>query len=194
MARSRKSRPTLPSGEKILTFDVSSSGTGFAFGSGGVVLKYGKYCSTEGDCTGRKLLKLAKWVSQVINGLPAPPEVVFIELPFLRQNPHVFSVLSKFVGTVEREVYRILNIQAHYMSPTEVKNALKMGKSKGHAGNKKAMVRKINQILGLDLKYSSSKKGKSKKSDDDIADSLAMLLAIWLKNGITAQNDNNDDF
>jgi Holliday junction resolvasome RuvABC endonuclease subunit len=192
-----KPRPILPDGQRVLTLDLSSSGVGYAYGAGGVVLSYGKYVSSDKDGNGQLLLKFSKWLAQVINRLPAPPEIVVIEQPYLGFNPHTYSVLSKVVGVAEREVYRLLGYEPQFMTPSEVKSKLGIAKTKNHDKNKRNMVKKVNDLLGLDLKFVKGKKSastKAKRSDDDVADALGMLLAWWLKHGIVAQNDENNDF
>lgn len=48
-----------------------------------------------------------------------------------------------------------------------------------HDDNKKIMVRRINSIYGLHLKFI---KNKSKThNDDDVADAIALLHSWWLR-------------
>jgi hypothetical protein len=61
---------------------------------------------------------------------------------------------------------------------------MKVKKGMDHDDNKKIMVRRINSIYGLHLKFI---KNKSKShNDDDVADAIALLHSWWLR-------DDHDD-
>lgn len=68
-----------------------------------------------------------------------------------------------------------------FLDPRSVKRALKVKKGKDHDGNKKIMVKRINSLYGLRLKFI---KNKAKSyNDDDEADAIALLTAWWLAKG-----------
>ena len=99
----------------VLAFDVSSSCTGFCFGSSGVPFKYGKRVADKKGGEGEKLLSFSKWVAKTINTLPNRPHRVVIESPFLRHNRQTFALLSKYVAVVQREVFRILKLECEFI-------------------------------------------------------------------------------
>ena len=68
-----------------------------------------------------------------------------------------------------------------FLDPRSIKRALKVKKGRDHDDNKKLMVKRINSLYGLHLKF---RKNKAKSyNDDDEADSIALLAAWWLLKG-----------
>lgn len=66
----------------------------------------------------------------------------------------------------------------NFLDPRTVKRTLNVKKGRNHDDNKKIMVKRINTIYGLHLKYI---KNKAKKyNQDDEADSIALLHAWWI--------------
>lgn len=184
----RRLKTPLPMGDVVLTLDVAS-GVGFGYGIGGKVVRYGKYASNDNEGLGQRLVKLSKWLSQLINNLPEKPSVVVVELPYLNRNPHTYAVLNRYVAVVQREVFRLLNIECAFITPRDAKNILKLPKTRNHTQQKKNAIRKINRLLGLDLKYVSGRSKKAKRSDDDTADALILLIAYWIKTGVLQDPD-----
>jgi Holliday junction resolvasome RuvABC endonuclease subunit len=179
--RKHRTVPTLPAGERVLAFDIASA-SGYAFGIAPEIIKYGKYTIESGQPVGQGLLQFSKWLAKVINDLPAKPEVVVVESPFLGRNAHTYAVLNRYIGIVQREVFRILGCDCQFISPKAVKARLKLPKTRSHKQNKINMIRKINALLGTDFKYVSGRGKKAKRSDDDIADAIGLLMVYWLKN------------
>lgn len=179
-----KTKRTIPEGERTLTFDISSSAAGFAYGAGGKLITYGKYYGGDIDQHGLRLLRFSKWVSKVINSLPEPPDRVIIEQPFLGRNVKTYGVLSKYVGIAQREVRRMLGQECGFITPNDVKNILKLPSGKAHEQHKINMINKINRMFGTSFKFSTSTKGKSKHSDDDAADAVGVLAAVWIQEGV----------
>ncbi|MBU8921755.1 MAG: hypothetical protein KOO63_08045 [Bacteroidales bacterium] len=118
------------------------------------------------------------------------PEVLLIEKPFLGRNSNVLANLSKFVAIAEEAAYRTLELDIEadwFIDPRQIKKLMGVKKSivkkntkAKHDDNKQIMVKRINKLYGLGLKYS---KGKSKKhNDDDIADAIAVWHAWWILN------------
>lgn len=173
----------MPEGQRILALDIASA-CGYAFGAGGQVLKYGKFASDTADTEGEKLYKFSKWISSAIHDLPAPPDIVVIEQPYFLRNAHTFAVLNKFVAIAQREVYRLFQIECDFMTAKDVKIKLGLPKAKTHAQRKVAMVRKINSLLGTNFQYVANRNRKFKRSDDDIADAIGLLIAWWIKHDL----------
>lgn len=109
------------------------------------------------------------------------PDIVLIERPFRGRNSNVLANLSKFIAVVELVAYRTLGLQIQpewFLDPRSVKRSLKVKKGKNHDDNKKLMVKKINALYGLHLKFI---KNKSKSyNDDDVGDAIALLHSWWL--------------
>jgi hypothetical protein len=170
----------------VLALDIASS-SGFAFGVEGEVIQYGKYTPDTDKPIGKRLLDFSKWLSRLLNRLPATPDIVVIELPYLAngrtKNVLTFSVLTKYIGIAQREVWRVLQTDCVFMTSREVKTKLRLPSVKSHPERKKQMIRRVNKLLGLDLQYVSGRSRKAKRSDDDMADAIGLLLAYWIKEG-----------
>lgn len=173
----------LPDGKRVLTLDIASA-VGYAYGAGGTVVRYGKHTSEDDAPLGRRLHNFSQWLSKVIHGLPEPPDIVVIEQPYLGRNPKTHAILNRYIGVAQREIFRILKLDCEFMSPATVKKLLKFPPKKTHEQYKRLMVKKVNEVLGLQLCYKPSRTHKTKQSDDDIADAIGLLFAYWLKNGI----------
>jgi Holliday junction resolvasome RuvABC endonuclease subunit len=179
--RRRKAKECLgPEHEKIVAFDVAS-GTGCVFGAGGQVVTWDKFAMATKEAPGERLASLAEWIGKTLRGLPEVPDTILVELPFLGRNAKTFAVLSKYVAVVQCEVFRQLGKECVFMTPREVKSLVKLPKTKSHARQKQNAIRKINKLLGLDLKYIPGKKTAKSFSDDDIADAMLLLIAYWVK-------------
>lgn len=172
----------MPPGERVLTLDIASA-VGYAYGAGGVVVCYGKHTSEDDAPIGKRLHNFSQWLSRVIHALPAPPEKVIIEQPYLGRNPKTHAVLNRYIGIAQREISRILNLECDFLSPSVVKKTLKFPPKKSHDQYKRMMVTKVNEVLGTQFQYKSSRTKKAKQSDDDIADAIGILFAYWLRNG-----------
>lgn len=179
----KKTQRVVPDGTRVLALDVASS-VGYAFGAGGGLVEWGKYSCDTKDGMGRRLVKMSKWISKVIHGLPVRPEVVVVEAPYMSRNAKTYAVLNKYVAVIQREVRRILNVECVFISPHDVKRTLKLPKAKATQQHKKNMIAKVNKQFDLRLKYSTSIKNKSKQSDDDTADAIGLLWAYWIKNDV----------
>lgn len=161
-----------------ITFDLSSKCSAFAFGKDGSLLKYGKWINKNYDKGvkdhGNSLLKFSAWVSRSIRGCERTPEIVLIEAPFFNRNVLTFGILSKFLGVAEREIRRLLpGVEIRMVNASTVKKALNVEKGSDHTARKRNMVKKINRMLGLNLRFHKSNKTLS---DDDVADAIAVLL------------------
>lgn len=184
----KKSKLVIPEGSVVLAMDLAG-GVGWSLGVGGKVITYGKHAMDTSDSMGERLHRFAVWLSKMIHKLPARPEIVVIEGAYLGRNVKTYSTLTKYAAVAQREIYRILNVEAQFITPRYVKQILKLPKTRSHAQAKKSMIRKINRLLGLELKYVPHRTKKSKLSDDDTSDALALLLAFWLKYGIIEDAD-----
>jgi hypothetical protein len=171
---------------KTLALDVSGASTGWALGEDTNLVAWGKYVSPLGKRRGFRLYEFGKWLEGLLE--EHRPDIVLVEKPFLGRNSKVLANLSKFVAIVEYKVFHVLGLEIQddwFLDPRRIKKLLKVQKpspkhnnSKSvHDDNKKIMLKKINGLYGLRLKYA---KGRSKKyNDDDISDAIALWHA-WL--------------
>ena len=171
---------------RVIALDVSGSSTGWAYGDGRELLEWGKFISNLRRSRGQRLHEFFEWLAELFTEYQ--PEVILVEKPFLGRNSNVLANLSKFVAMVEAQAYGSVGLALDptwFVDPRQVKKLLKVKKSvvkkstkAKHDDNKQLMVRRINELYGLGLKYG---KNKSKKyNDDDIADAIAVWHAWWL--------------
>jgi Holliday junction resolvasome RuvABC endonuclease subunit len=172
---------------KILSLDISGSGTGWAIANDHTLSDdYGKYVSNVSKRRGERLDLFYKWLTRLLR--KHRPDTILIEKPYLGRNSNVLVSLSKFVAIAELAVFSVLkkNIEDHwFIDPRTIKKTLNVGKPSSklspkekHDANKKIMVKRINSLYGLKLKYMA---GKSKQHcDDDIADAIAIIHAYWI--------------
>lgn len=169
--------------EYILALDLGSKCSAYAFGSEGEVLSYGKWVVKEqssGNDHGEALLSFSKWLSRVIHKMPKRPQMVVIEQPYAGPNMHTYAVLCKFWGVAEREVKRLApESQISTITASSVKRGLAVKKGSSHKENKVNMIKRINRLMNIDLKYHSNKN----KTQDDIADAIGILLNTFRLNG-----------
>jgi Holliday junction resolvasome RuvABC endonuclease subunit len=170
---------------KIIALDVSGSATGWAYAVDHTLKDYGKFISNLRKTRGERLYDFALWLDELFTKYK--PDVVLIEKPYLGRNSNVLANLSKFIAVVELMAFQALDLEINqewFIDPKQVKKLLGLPRSKKgktstkYIENKAAMVKRINSLYGLKLKYVS---GKTKRhNDDDIADAIA-VLAAWLK-------------
>lgn len=163
-----------------MTLDLGSLSSGYAYGIDGKLEKYGKFVverDKENDDHGFQLLKFSRWLSRLINGLQRKPDVVVIEMPYLARNPNTFKVLSKFLGSAEREIRRILkdDVEIQMITASRVKQVLSPKKGKTHKERKINMIKRVNSLTGLDLRYHSNKS----HTQDDVADAIALFFTYF---------------
>lgn len=161
----------------VLSFDVGTSCTGFAFGTDNNILAWGKYVADKKNADeGELLVEFSKWIDKNIVTLTKKPTRVVIESPYYKMNIRTYGQLMKYVGMVQREVYRQTGIECEFVSASSVKTKIGVKKGVTYQERKLNMVNHINSLFGLNLKFHKSNK---KISDDDIADAIA-LLAVSL--------------
>jgi hypothetical protein len=170
--------------ERILSFDVSGAATGWAYGFNGKLEDWGKFISKEHDPKGKRLADFAKWVCSILEA--KKPTIVLVERPYRGRNSNVLVSLSKFIAIVEFCTYFTLELEIKgewFIDPKVVKKTLKVPKGRDYDDNKRLMVKKINSLYNLNLKF-NDKKSKS-FNDDDTADAIGLLTAWWWKNDDT---------
>ena len=170
---------------KILALDVSGSATGWAIGEGHTLKEHGKFISNLKRSRGERLYDFAIWLESVFGKYQ--PDIILIEKPYLGRNSNVLANLSRFIAIVELVAFQKLQLEIEedwFIDPKTIKRLLgvtrprKKVNGSHYLDNKAAMVKKINGLYGLNLKYSPNK--SKKYNDDDVADSIA-VWAAWLK-------------
>ncbi len=165
-----------------LAFDVSGSCTGWCYGEDSTLIDWGKFISKLNRPRSQRLADFHEWAYTLINKLQ--PDVILIEKPYLGRNSNVLVSLSKFVAVLEVATFEATGQSVSddwFLDPKLVKKTLELKKNRGstekrYQANKGAMVKKINELYGLRLKYDASK-GKN-YNDDDIADAVA-VFTTW---------------
>lgn len=166
----------------VLSLDVSGAATGWAVGINGKIEAYGKFIGKTTNSKSKQFYDYSVWLEALL--LARSPDIVIIERPFRGRNSNVLVQISKFIAIAEHTIYKTLGIEMRpewMLDPKIVKKALKVKKGRDHDDNKKIMVKRINSIYGLHLKFV---KNKAKSyNDDDISDAIALLHAWWLLGG-----------
>lgn len=169
---------------KILALDIAGQATGWALGTETSLQYYGKYISNLKHSRGQRLHEFGEFLEELFTEYQ--PDIILIERPFLGRNSKVLVNLSKFVAIAELTAFKVLELSIEddwFVDPRAIKRTLKIRKPKkgskaARDDNKFLMVKKINSLFGLKLKY---RKNKNKQfNDDDIADAIA-VYAAWLK-------------
>lgn len=162
--------------------DISSSCIGWALGVDGKLEAYGKFIGKTTNSKSKQLYDFATWLEDLLKN--RSPDIVVIERPFRGRNSNVLVQISKFIAIAQYVLFKTLSIELlpeWLLDPRTIKKTLKVKKGRNHDDNKKIMVRRINSIYGLHLKFT---KNKSKTyNDDDVADAIAILHSWWILNG-----------
>lgn len=178
---------------KILALDVSGSATGWASGEGHTLKDYGKFISNLKKSRGERLYDFAIWLELLFDKYK--PDLILIEKPYLGRNSKVLANLSRFIAIVELVAYQKLQLEIEeewFIDPKTIKRLLgvarprKRNNGEHYFDNKAIMVKKINSLYGLKLKYSANK--SKKYNDDDSADAIAVWTA-WIKLTQGKKND-----
>ena len=163
-----------------LALDLSSTCIGWAVGLNKEPHDWGKLVFKSTAEIGEKLVAVLDFMNFLLEFYK--PTRLFVETTLSRHgdttrrhNEILGIVRCVWRQHTEREILR-----GWFIPAKTVKAALGVELAGNHTENKRRMVEKINQIYGLNLVFSTSKL----KSDDDIADALAVLKAEWTKSEI----------
>lgn len=157
----------------VLAFDISSTCVGWALDCDGKPVTWGKLVFKTTATMGEKLVALEEFFVTLLNTYR--PNVLLVEKVLSRKasttsrHNQLFGIILKcwfqFSATELKESWII--------SPRTVKRVMRVRRGIDHDQNKEIMVNKINQILGIKLKYA---KNSAYDSDDDTADAIAILI------------------
>lgn len=175
----RLSPPELPRvAGRILALDVSSETVGWAVFNESRLERWGKF-HPEGE-KGRHGARLASYEAWLTTQLAQfKPVYLLVEQPYSARNPKAFSVLSRYYGIAELCHWRHFQEELpddQRPTPKGVKDQLAANRAGiPYEQRKQLMVDLINDMYRLHLTY----KKRSRDSDDDIADAIAVGHA-WL--------------
>ena len=162
--------------ERVLALDVSSTCTGWVVFRGKKHHSYGKF-SPKGKSHGEKLTAFRTWLLQLIR--KHAPDHVVVEAPWPGRNRNAYKVLTMYAGVVEQVHWEVLGEplpDEHKFPPNHIKKIMAVSKGKTYEDRKRKMVRKMNELHGLNLKFSK----KKASTEDDIADAFAVATTYLI--------------
>lgn len=157
-----------------LAFDLSSSCIGWAVGTTSEVIAYGKFIFAD-RVMGAKLDALIPALLVLFETFK--PKRVAAERPMAHRGPTT-ALHNQILGIVRLVAYqhsKLDILDVNLLSPRAIKKRLGVVKGRNHDHNKVIMVEYVNKVLGLNLKFHPNSK---LQSQDDVADALAVLLAL----------------
>lgn len=159
-----------------LAIDISSSCVGWAVGIKPTPEKWGKFVFRSNADVGEKLVAFDEFFRELLIALK--PDRLFVEKPQTRKGKTTERHLE-ILGVMRllwRETANAEILDSWIIPARTVKNFLQVPRGRNHAANKQIMVKKINELYGLKLKFHKNSKYQS---DDDTADALAVLTTGW---------------
>jgi Holliday junction resolvasome RuvABC endonuclease subunit len=161
-----------------LALDLSTSCVGWALGVDKQIITWGKIVFKTTAELGEKLVALEECLRVLFETYR--PGRLFVEKPLARRGntTHRHYEVLGVVKKLWRETTDTELLDSWLVSSVTVKNKLRVKRGSNHEHNKELMVKKINDLLGLKLSYHPNSK---RQSDDDIADAIAVLIAVWRK-------------
>lgn len=163
---------------RILGLDSSSKAVGWALFEGERLIRRGKYIQ-QGDDHGEKLYHFYRFLCDLY--AQHKPSQVVVELPFSAGRGKAFAVLIRYFGMIEAAHFAHFEQELpkeNRLHPKVVKALLEVKPTNNHDRNKAMMVKEINSLYGLNLRFHPNNKSVS---DDDIADAIALVHAWLLK-------------
>lgn len=158
-----------------LALDLSSSCVGWAAGAGRKLERYGKFVFVEGRGIGEKLVGFEEYFEVLLQVLA--PNRLFIERPHTKGA--TASRHNELLGIVRKVWYQFSETEVEtgwIIAPRTIKSLLEVESGGNYDENKKIMVARINELYDLGLRWDRHSKYKS---DDDVADAIAVLTASW---------------
>jgi hypothetical protein len=173
----KRKKTTSPTVHTLLALDVSSVCVGWAVFQNGVPTTQGKF-HPKGKEHGCKLASFLYWLQRTFSRVT--PTDIAVELPYPGRN-RGYGILQMYFGILVAAHYRWRKCELPDNSgipASQVKHRLKVKSGKSHGDNKQIMVNRINELYGLSLVYVAKDREK-KKSQDDVADAIA-VGRTWL--------------
>lgn len=163
---------------KYLGLDVSSTLVGYSVFSDTKLVTYGKF-QPKGSSHGEKLKSFYVFLLKLLKDFR--PDNVILEIPFRGSS---YAILSMYIGVVLMAHAEVLGYElpkSNKIRPIDVKRALGLPLKQSHETHKRNMLKKINKLYGLRLRF--RKTTKTKSTDDDIADAIAVVHAWHILRG-----------
>lgn len=160
----------------ILALDLSTSCIGWAVGQEPRLVNYGKFVFTDDREFGERMVAFKSYLLTVFKTYG--PDRVIVEKPISRHGKTT-ALHNQLLGIVRLIAIESLEYEIedrHLVSPRTVKGILGVKAGDDHNHNKRIMVEYVNETLGLKLQYHDNSK---LQTEDDIADAIAIILAIW---------------
>jgi len=147
---------------KVLSFDVSSVSTGWAYFEDGKLKKFGLITrnSIKDYSTCQKLLIFKKDVEQLLTKYK--PSVVIIEETYMK-NVKTLKMLSQLIGILQIGSYLFLSVEPIFISPNTVRSYFEVKK-------------KEDAYKYVVNRYKSKFKNSTFEKDNDITDSILQGL------------------
>lgn len=164
-----------------LSFDLSTRSIGWALGSSGELVSYGKYVYKSTAHIGAKLEAFAALVERLIDTYT--PDRLVLEQPDPRARTRSHHELLGVLRLIWQQYKGEEIPKDHLINARKAKKHLHVEPTKDHAENKRRMVLKINQMFSLNLAFHPN---SPRQSDDDIADAIAILVTSWRLFGTNA--------
>jgi Holliday junction resolvasome RuvABC endonuclease subunit len=170
-----------PKGETPLTdlaLDLSSTCVGWAVSADRKLERYGKFVFRSTAGVGEKLTSFEKYLDGLIGTVW--PERLLVERPSAQGNTAIRHL--ELLGIVRKVWFARSGMEIekeHLIHPKSVKAAMRVARGANHDQNKIIMLNKVNSLYSLSLKWDRNSKIKS---DDDIADAIAVLTTFWRRN------------
>lgn len=163
-----------------LALDLSSSCVGWAVGVDRSLARWGKFVFKSTAGTGEKLVSFEEFFATLLEVFQ--PDRLLIERPSSKGKTRERH--TEIMGIIRKVWYEKTGkelLDSWLISPRTVKSVMQVQRGRNHAQNKEIMVKKINALFGsvLHLRFDPNSKYKS---DDDIADAIAVLVTYWRRN------------
>ena len=158
-----------------LALDLSSSCVGWACGAHKKLERYGKFAFKTTAGTGEKLVSFEEYLEALITTFM--PSRLLVEKPSTKGNTSIRH--NELIGIVRKVWFEKTGLEIEdewLIHPRTIKSLMKVPRGDNHDQNKVIMLNKINNLFSLNLKWDKNSKYKS---DDDIADAIAVMEAFW---------------
>lgn len=158
-----------------LALDLSTTCVGWAVGADRNLERHGKFVFKTTAGGGEKLVAFEEYLRGLLDGYT--PDRLLVEKPSAKGKTSERH--NELMGIVRKVWFEKtgLELEADWIiHPRTIKTAMKVPRGNSYDANKIIMVNKINHLYGLSLRYDRNSKYKS---DDDIADAIAVMTAHW---------------
>lgn len=162
-----------------LALDLSTSCIGWAVGVDRELFNWGKLVFKSTADIGEKLQAAAIFLRFLCDTYK--PTRILVEKTLARRGDTTLrhAELAGVVRLVWRQYINDEILKSWFVPSKTVKTLLNVERGRNHDHNKEIMVNKINDLYNLHFHFDKNSK---LKSDDDVADAIAVLTAFWRAN------------